>query len=582
MTETKGTVMLTAKDVAAALDDMAMLLEMTGANPFKVRAYANASRIVQTNDLPFDQFVAEARAGRLKGIGKGLVQDLDELVSTGDLAERHALRATFPETLFDLLRVPGVGPKKVKALYDQLGIASLGELELACHENHLVQLPGFGEKTQDKILAGIGRLRSFADRFRYPTARHAAAEILAHLENSGLATRVVVAGSLRRCRETVKDVDVLTVSDQPEALMKAFVALPDVREVTGHGTTKSSLVLASSGMAVDLRVVREDQFAAALLHFTGSKEHNTLLRGLAKKRGLKLSEYGLFDADQPLPLDSEPAIYAALGLAFVPPELREGLDEIDLAAADALPKLIEPDDTKGILHAHTSYSDGALTLRELVEAVRARGYAYLGVTDHSQTAAYAGGLKPDDIRRQHDQIDRLNEELAPFRIFKGIESDILRDGRLDYDGNVLASFDFVIASVHGQFNLDEDAMTQRIVAAMRNPFTTFVGHLTGRLLLSRDAYAVNVPAVLDAAAEYDVGLELNANPHRLDLDWRHHRRAKELGIKIPICPDAHSQAGLDDVAIGVGIARKGGLTAADVPTCYDVDRIAAWFARRKA
>jgi len=423
-------------------------------------------------------------------------------------------------------------------------------------------------------------MRQYGGRVLYPVARKQADALVEALRQTGAAQRLEICGSLRRRRETIGDIDILATSAAPEKLMDAFVTHPDVRQVTGHGPTKSSIVLAA-GIAADLRVVADDQFPAALNYFTGSKDHNTQLRTLAKKQDRKLSEYGLFAGDKPLPLRDEPALYKALGLHYVPPELREGLDEIERAAAGPFPDLIADGDIKGVLHAHTTASDGMLTLRRLAEAVRARGWRYLGVCDHSQSAAYAGGLKPDAVRRQHDEIDKLNEELAPFRVFKGIESDILVDGALDYDERTLALFDFVIASVHSRFNLSETEMTRRIVTAIENPHTTIVGHLTGRLLLEREAYAVDVGKVIEAAAKHGAAIEINAHPLRLDLDWRWHRKAQALGVRLPICPDAHEERGLDDIAYGVGVARKGGLTAADVPNCWDAKKIAAWFARRK-
>ncbi|NLH49319.1 MAG: DNA polymerase/3'-5' exonuclease PolX [Myxococcales bacterium] len=572
--------MATLKDLTTAFEEIAVLLDLMGENPFKGRAYANAARIVQSGELGLADLAARSLAGEIKGIGKGLAEKIDELQRTGEIAYLNELRAAFPAGLLEMLRIPGLGAKKIRTLHQELGIQSVGDLEEACRENHLLKVAGFGAKSQENILAGIERLRRFSGLFLYSTARRIADELLAHLRATGLAERLAIGGSLRRRKEIVKDIDLLAASSQPARLMEAFVNTPGVAQITGHGETKSSVVLAG-GIAVDLRVVDETQYAAAWVHFTGSKEHNTQLRSLAKDQNRKLSEYGLFENDAPLPLRDETDLYRRLGLHFVPPELREGLGEIERAARGDFPALVDDADVQGVLHAHTTYSDGQLTLRQLALLVRDRGYHYLGVTDHSQSAAYAGGLKPDDLKRQHDEIDALNEELAPFIIFKGIESDILADGRLDYDERELAAFDFVIASVHSRFNLGEEEMTRRIVAALENPYTTILGHPTGRLLLSRDGYAVNLPAVLDAAARCGVAVEINANPHRLDLDWRHHRRARELGIPIPICPDAHTPAGLDDIAYGVGTARKGGLTKEDVPTCWPAARLAEYFTRRK-
>jgi len=570
----------TAAEIAQALEEIAVLLELAGENPFKSRAYANAARLLRGFDGGVDQFLEQARAGQIKGVGEALVEKMADFQANGRSAYLDELRSGFPPGLLELLRVPGLGAKKVKALYEALHIASLADLETACRENRLLDLAGFGQKTQDNILAGIAQLREYSGRFLYSTARAQAEALLEHLRQTGAAQRLEVAGSLRRRRETVKDIDILATSKTPKKLMDAFVGHPDVRRVTGHGSTKSSVVLAT-GIAADLRVLDDSQFAAALVHFTGSKDHNIQLRALAKTQDRTLSEYGLFASEKPLRLRDEAAVYKALGLHFVPPELREGLDEIERAAAGEFPRLIEVSDLRGALHVHTNYSDGDLPLRRMAEATRARGWQYLGVCDHSQSAAYAGGMKPDDVKRQHEEIDRLNEELAPFRIFKGVEADILVDGALDYDEATLATFDFVIASVHSRFNLSEAEMTRRIVAAIENPFTTMVGHLTGRLLLSREGYAIDVPAVLEAAARHGAAIELNAHPYRLDLDWRWHRKATALGVPIPICPDAHKEEGLDDVAYGVGVARKGCLTADNVPNCWDVKKIAAFFARRK-
>lgn len=570
-----------SKQIAQALEEIGVLLELSGENPFKTRAYFNAARIVQSNEAELGEFVAQAVAGEIKGIGQALSEKIQTLYETGALPYLDELRSRFPSGLFDVMRVPGLGAKKVKILYEELGIASLGELEYACQENRLVDLKGFGKKTQDNILLGIARLAKYIGRFRFPTGLRAAEALIPALKKSGAVQRIEVAGSLRRRMETVKDVDLLATSDNAPALMETFVHHPAVAQITGHGETKSSVVL-TSGIAVDLRVVEDAQFATALAHFTGSREHNTQLRALAKKRGFKLNEYGLFDGETPLPIADEAELYRRLGLHFIPPETREADGEIEFAADHEFPRLIERGDLRGILHCHTTFSDGGNTVRQMAEAVRDMGLDYLGISDHSQTAAYAGGLRPDDIKRQHEEIDRINEALAPFRVFKGIESDILPDGSLDYDEKTLAQFDFIIASVHSHFKMDEATMTARIVRAIENPFTTILGHPTGRLLLSRDAYPLNMAAVLEAAAAHGVAVELNANPHRLDLDWRHHRKAKELGIPIPICPDAHSIEGLADIEYGLGIARKGRLTAADVLTAWSTEDIFAFMQRRKS
>ncbi len=566
--------------IADALDEIAALLELKGENDFKVRAYANAARLVRGSELDAAGFVREAQAGRIKGIGAALREKITTLFETGALPYLEELRAELPAGLFDMLRVPGLGAKKVRALREQLGIEELSDLEDACRQNRLVNLKGFGAKSQEKILAGIRQVVAYGGRFRLAPALPEAEALVAALRATGAAGRIEIVGSLRRWVETVHNINLLAVSSKPRELIDAFCDQPTVQKIDKR-STKFARVTLAGGIAADLRVVSEDEWAPALVHFTGSATHVERLTALAKKRGFELGERSLSRRGKPVVVESEADLYRALGLHDVPPELREGLDEIDLAAEREFPPLVTLQDLRGVLHVHSTYSDGVDTIRHLAESFRARGYQYLGLTDHSQSAAYAGGMKPDDVRRQHAEIDALNRELSPFRIFKGVESDILFDGSLDYDDEVLASFDFVIASVHSRFNLSEEEMTRRVVRALANPHTSILGHPTGRLLLTREGFQIDLDAVLEAAAKYGVAVELNAHPHRLDLDWRRHRRAKELGIPIPISPDAHELAGVEDVRYGVGVARKGGLTPHDVLNCWDVKQLAQWFARRK-
>ncbi len=364
--------------------------------------------------------------------------------------------------------------------------------------------------------------------------------------------------------------------------MAAFVALPQIVSVIGSGESKTSVIL-DAGMQMDLRVVTDDEFAAALHHFTGSKEHNVALRGMAHERGVKINEYGLWRGDERLPVTSEAELYAVLGMDEIPPELREDRGEIAAAQAHALPALITDADVTGALHCHSTWSDGHASIRDMALACRERGYTYLGLCDHSRFAAYAHGLTPADVRRQQAEIDALNAELGPgFRILKGTECDILKDGALDYDDETLATFDFVVASIHSGFNMTEAEGTARLIRAIENPYVTIVGHLTGRLLLRREGYPVSVPAVIEAAGRRGVAIELNANPARFDLDWRWHQLATEHGVPVPICPDAHTPEGLDDIRYGVGIARKGWLTREQVPNAWPLDRLMAWFAEVRA
>ncbi len=523
------------------------------------------------------------RAGEVRGIGAGLKDKVEVIALTGEHPEHAALRASIPPGVLDMLRVPGLGPKKVKTLWNELSLTSLEGLERACAAHSVAALKGFGAKTEQNILAGITRLKSFADQFRYVDAARVAKDLTAHLKSSTACNCLEVAGSVRRAKEVVRDLDFVATSNDPAQLVSHFAKAPHVVTITGQGETKASVVL-QNGMAVDLRVVAESEFATALNYFSGSKAHNIRLRARAEERGLKLNEYGLFRGEQLIPVASEQQLYRELGLAYIAPELREDRGEVERAELAfkeklELPALIEAKDLRGILHCHSTYSDGRNTLLEMALAVQALGFEYLGITDHSRSAGYAGGLSIERVLEQQREIDRLNKELAPFRIFKGIESDILTDGSLDYPEDVLSSFDFVVASVHSNFTMPEKEMTARITRALRHPATTILGHMTGRLLLERDAYAVDVSEVLKVAAGEGKAIEINANPFRLDLDWRFHESARALGVGLPINPDAHSVEGLLDTFIGVGIARKGGCTPKDVPNCLGLAAFEAWLSK---
>lgn len=552
--------------VVEILREIALLLQLKGENPFKIRAYENGVRIIELLEEDLDTLVREKRLSKIKGIGKALEDKIEELVTTGKLDYYEKLRAEFPPTLFDLFKIPGLGPKKIQTLYEELGITTLGELEYACLENRLLNLPGFGEKTQQNILKGIADLKHYQKHFLFSEAWAVASKIVEEMKKQPGVGQVQIAGSLRRHKEIVKDIDILVETMWPVSLMDWFTSMEDVEVVMGKGETKSSVRL-KNGMSVDLRVVSPWQFPYALHHFTGSKEHNTAMRHIARSRGIKMNEYGLFKGEQEelIPCKDEADIFKALGMAYIPPELRENNGEIQAAKKGNLPKLVELNDIKGILHVHTTYSDGRATLREMAEAAIELGYEYIGISDHSQSAYYANGLTVEDIKMQHQEIDELNQLYeGKFKILKGIESDILPDGSLDYPEEILATFDFVIASVHSGFSMDKDAMTQRIIKALDNPYVTILGHPTGRLLLSREGYEVDMEAILEHAARRGVAIEINSNPHRLDLDWRWCRKAKDLGIPLAICPDAHDIAGLSHVIYGVGIARKGWLTADDI------------------
>jgi DNA polymerase (family X) len=568
------------KEIAHVLSEIALLLELSGENPFKIRAYAEGARIIESQETPVSELIQSGILSQIKGIGKTLSLQITQLVQEASIPLHEDLKKLFPEGVREILQVPGLGPKKVKELFEKLGIKSIGELEYACHENRLITLPGFGPKSQEKILLGIEQFKKFQSRFLLGTIYPLAMTVLEEISHHPKTLRASLAGSLRRRMETVKDMDLVAESAHPEELMQFFVALPMVDQVVRHGPTKSS-ILFKTGIQADLRVVGPNQFPYALHHFTGSKEHHTVLRARAKSKGFKLNEYGLFKEENLMPCSNEEEIYRILDLDPIPAELREDRGEIEAAENHTLPVLVEEKDIQGAFHFHTHLSDGTPTLSQWIQAADQRGLKYLGISDHSQSAAYAGGLKPDQLEKQRAEIAALNQKQKKVHLFCGIESDILPDGSLDYPDEVLARFDFVIASVHSRFNMTEAEMTLRIIRAIENPYTTMLGHPTGRLLLARDPYPVDMNQILEAAARNGVIIELNAHPHRLDLDWRWMKKAKELGIKIAINPDAHHLDGLTDIFYGVGIARKGWLSREDVFNCLNVSQVQNYFRNRK-
>ena len=563
---------MTNKEIVALLEEIALLLELAGESPFKSNAYRNVARQIEQSEEDVETLAEEGRLREIKGVGDALEQKITEYVTTGTLKYHDDLRAKFPESLFDLFGIPGLGPKRIKQVYEELGIKSLVELEAACTKGVLSGLKGFGPKMQEKVLAGIEFAKQQQGQHLYNRAFLEAKRLRHLLLEDRSVHEIEIAGSLRRCKEVVKDIDLIVSSDSPKKVMERFVSDVEVQRVTGHGETKSSVVL-NSGVAADLRVVSEKDFPFALMHFTGSKEHNVALRQRAKDRGLKLNEYGLFKGERSLECTTEAEIYKALDLPYVPPELREDIGEFEV---DSFPELVTLDDVIGMFHCHSKYSDGQNTVGEMALAARELGYRYLTRTDHSQSAAYANGLRPESVRKQQMEIDGLNKKIGDFRILKGIESDIRPDGSLDYDEKVLKGFELVIVSVHSGLEMNEKDATKRIVAAVENPYTTILGHPTGRLLLSRKGYPLNYEKVFDACLANNVAIEINANCHRLDLDWRHVRRAKERGLKLCIGPDAHSTGGLEDMTYGVGIARKGWLETDDLLNCMTLDEFFAW------
>jgi len=555
---------LEKQGTAGLLEEIAVLLELKGENPYKSRAYYTAARTVELmGEEELHRLVHEDKLKEVKGIGAALNEKLKELVLTGSLPYYEELKASVPEGLLEMLKVPGLGPRKVRALYDMLEITNLAELEYACRENRLVSLKGFGSKTQENILEGIEFLRRHEGRFFYREALEIAEKLIDAIKEFPGLDRISLAGSIRRCREIVKDIDLVASADEPARLGEYFTGLPQVKEVKSLGETKAAVLL-DEGINVDLRMVKKEEYPFALHHFTGSKEHNTALRHLARTGGIKINEYGLEKNGSPVPCRNEAEFFEALGLAYIEPELRENYGEIEAAKEKALPELLEEKDIKGTFHVHSNYSDGLNTLEEIVRYCREQGYQYLGISDHSQSAFYAGGLKEEDLEKQAEEVLKLREKYPDIGIFHGVESDIKADGSLDYEDRVLEKLDFVIASVHSSLKMEKDKMNERIKRALDHPSVTMLGHPTNRLLLGRDSSPLDLETVFKSAVDNNVILELNASPARLDLDWRHLKKTKELGLQVSINPDAHRLESFRDTGYGVAIARKGWLEKKNV------------------
>ncbi|MEM9281005.1 MAG: DNA polymerase/3'-5' exonuclease PolX [Verrucomicrobiota bacterium] len=563
---------MTRDELAAKLEEIAILLELKGDNPFKIRAYRTGAETVRQYSGDIATKAKEGDLKGIKGIGDALQQKLHELASTGKLEFLDKLQAEFPESLFELFKLQGLGPKKIKALYDQLGVDSIPRLREVCESGEVAALSGFGTKTVEGILEAIEFREQNADRFRLGDITAMVAWILDELKSHPDCLRAEAAGSYRRAKETVHDIDFLVASSNPESILKFFVELEPVDKVIAKGKTKASVYL-ESGLQCDLRVVTNEEYACALAYFTGSKEHNVAMRGRALERGFTLNEYRLAPRDdsahgKPPVFENEEQLYAFLGLDYVEPELRENSGEIEAAAEGDLPDLIKIEHLRGTFHNHTTASDGKNTLREMAEAAMELGLQYLGISDHSKSSFQANGLNEKRLRDQITEVAEVNAELSEaghcFRLFAGSEVDIGKDGALDYDDDLLNELDYVVASVHNVMTLTEAAMTERLIKAVSHPAVTMLGHISGRLLLKREPYAIDMAAVIEACAEHETIIELNANPWRLDMDWRWWRHAVERGVKCSINPDAHSVEQLDYLYYGVRLARKGWLTRHDV------------------
>jgi DNA polymerase (family 10) len=557
---------MTRENMAEVLEEIALLLELKSENPFKIRAYRQGAETVRNFDGEIVALAKKNEVKGIKGIGDALQDKLHELASTGKLEFYEKLRAEFPPGLFELFDLQGLGPKKVKVLYDTLAISSVPDLKVACEAGKIATLPGFGSKTQAKILEAIALNATFADRFLLGNVSPLVEEILAQLRLHPEISRVAIAGSFRRAKETVHDLDFLVSTKEPKLVCEDFTTLSQVESVIVCGETKTSVRL-KNGLQCDLRAVSNAQFPFALQYFTGSKEHNVTIRGMALRQGLSLNEYGFTPTNSTVAIPEitdEADIYRALGLDFIPPELRENRGEIEAAAAHHLPRLIELEQLRGTFHNHTTASDGIHTLEAMVDEATELGLQYLGIADHSKSSFQANGLDESRLLEQITSIAKLNENYEKFRIFAGSEVDILKDGSLDFSNEILAQLDYCVASVHASFTLNEEEMTRRICRAMENEHVTMLGHMTGRLLLKRESYAVNHAIIIDCAAETRTIIELNCSPMRLDMDWRWWKRARDKGVLCSINPDAHSTMGLHHLGLGIRIARKGWLSKQDV------------------
>lgn len=571
------------QDAANALNEIATLLEVRGENPFKSRAFTSAARTIEgLSETDIGPLVRSGAIASMQGIGNTTLAVLKDLVETGDAEYLDLLRETTPEGLVEMLRIPGMGPTRIHRLHTELGIESVADLETAARSGKLASVQGFGVKTAAAILRGIATLREKSGQLICSLAideAHRLREAIARLPG---VSRVEVAGSIRRACEVVRDMDFVVACEADPALVAQAIAhLPGIDQAVGGGGPSPTLRL-TNGVRADVYCVSPGRFGLALWLATGSKDHCAAVVERLTQRGATIREGQLFAAGSVVDMADEQAIYRAAGLAFIPPELREAMAEIEVASNGTLPALIQGTDIQGALHCHSNYSDGTTTVLAMATAARGRGWSYLGISDHSQSAFYAGGLDLDAIKRQHEEIDRVNEEMTDFRVLKGIEADILADGSVDYAANVLDQFDYVIASVHSRFSMGQAQMTERILKAMDDPRVTILGHPTGRLLLTREPYPVDLPAIIDKAVSSGIALELNCDPHRLDLDWRWLQVAKARGATIELGPDAHSPDGLGYIDHGIGIARKGWLTAADVLNAGPVDDVLAFARRRRS
>ena len=589
------------KEVVKLLQEIGQLLELKGENPFRVRSYEKAAQNIAALTEPIEKFVSNDKLKTIPGVGEGIAKKIKEYLETGKLKYFDELKKVFPEGLLEILSVPGIGPKTAKTLYDELKIKSLAQLEKAAKEHRLSKLRRLGEKTEENILRGIQMVRKGGERILLSSALFLAKPIIKELEKCPDVKDINLAGSIRRKKETIKDIDILCTAKKSDVVMDKFVNLPQVKEILAQGKTKSSIIL-DEDIQVDLRVIKPESYGAALMYFTGSKDHNIALRELARKKGYKINEYGLFKLEKrsgrvsvrgkgavsARPVreirvagKSEEEVYKKLGLQYIPPEIREASGEIEMASRNKIPRLIVQSDIKGDLHVHSRYSDGAGKLTEIAEKEKSMGLEWVGICDHSQSLRVAGGLRPDVVYEKIEEIKKINKKNKNFKVLCGMEVDILSDGSLDYDDELLSQLDLVIAAIHTGFKQSEEQLTERIISAMENKYVHMIAHPQGRLLGKREPYALNMEKVLRIAQKTQTFLEINAYPERLDLYDIYCRKAKERGILMGIGTDAHTLNQTENLCLGVAVARRGWLERKDVLNTISYNELIKTLGRKK-
>lgn len=561
-------------ELSQIFEQIAKILKIKGENPFKIRAYEKITLVLENLPIDIETIYQQGGLNNIPGVGTGIAKKIEEFLTTGQLEYYEKLKTTIPSGVVELLDIPEVGPKTAKLLYEKLGVDNIEKLERAIKEHQIKDLAGMGEKSETNILRGIELYKRRKERFLLGRALPLVEEMVESLSQLKETNKISFAGSLRRKKETIGDIDILVTSQNPEKIMKTFTSLPQVREILAEGPTKSSIIT-KDDLHIDVRVVEPISFGAALQYFTGSKAHNIKLRELALKRGLKINEYGVFEVESGNRIagEKEEEVYQALNLPFIPPELREDRGEIEAAQENRLPQLIGYSQIKGDLHLHTKWSDGAHTIKQMAEAAKKRGYKYIAITDHSQSLKFAGGLIEERLREQVEEIQKLNQELKDFTILSGIEVDIKSNGSLDFSDEILSKLDVVIAAIHSGFKQESKIITERIIKAMQNRFVNIIAHPTGRLIGYRESYQVDINEMMEVAAKTGTILEINAYPERLDLNDIYCRMAKDRGVQLAIETDAHSIEGLTFMDLGVAVARRGWLEEKEVINTLPLDKL---------